>query len=161
MQRKCSKFTTKRAEGVQGNLPRIKCDNRWPAIVRFIPRSLRDRVSDLAHIGHQGIVKTKRLIRSRLWYPGIDAQIERKIRSCKQCQAMNEMRSYEPLRPSEMPKGPWQEVSVDFFGSMLDEQYWFVKHCDYSKWVSVVGLRSVSFEALEPVLIKLFSTMGR
>ena len=126
-----------------------------------IPASLRDKVSDVAHVGHQGIVKTKRLIRSRVWYPGIDAQIEKKVKMCQECQAMADKRSYEPLRPSEMPEGPWQEVSADFFGPMPDGQYWFVNHCDYSKWISVTRLRNVSFDVVEPVLIKLFSVMGR
>jgi hypothetical protein len=35
-----------------------------------IPKSLRTRTVELAHGGHQGIVKTKRLIRSRVWFSG-------------------------------------------------------------------------------------------
>lgn len=44
----------------------------------LIPRDLRVKVLDLAHAGHQGIVKTKSLIRSKVWYPGIDKQVERR-----------------------------------------------------------------------------------
>ena len=53
-----------------------------------VPEELRDGVVELAHVGHQEIVKTKRLVRSRLWYPGIDMQVERKIRMCTACQAI-------------------------------------------------------------------------
>ena len=74
---------------------------------------------------------------------------------------MDRKRSYEPLKPSEMPTGPWREVSGDYFGPMPDGQYWFVNSCDFSKWVSVERVSSVSFETIEPVLIKLFNTMGR
>ncbi len=52
-------------------------------------------------------------------------------------------------------------MSADFFGPMPDGQYWFVNHCDYTKWISVTRLRSVSFDTVEPVLTKLFSVMGR
>ena len=38
----------------------------------LLPKTLRSRVIDLAHAGHQGMVKTKRLIRSRVWFEGID-----------------------------------------------------------------------------------------
>ena len=30
----------------------------------------------LAHEGHQGIVKTKQLLRQKVWFPNIDAQVE-------------------------------------------------------------------------------------
>ena len=73
---------------------------------------------------------------------------------------MDKKRSYEPFKPTEMPNKSRREVSRDFFGLMHDGQYWFVNSCDFSKWVSVKKVSSVSFETIEPVLIKLFNTMG-
>ena len=32
--------------------------------------TLRSRVVELAHLGHQGIVYTKQLIRDKVWFPG-------------------------------------------------------------------------------------------
>jgi len=37
-----------------------------------IPSTLRSKAVDLAHGGHQGIVKTKQLIRDKVWFRGID-----------------------------------------------------------------------------------------
>ena len=37
-----------------------------------IPSKLRKRTIDIAHHSHQGIVKTKQLIREKMWFPGID-----------------------------------------------------------------------------------------
>ena len=37
-----------------------------------IPKTLRSQVVKLAHIGHQGVVKTKGLLRSKVWFPTID-----------------------------------------------------------------------------------------
>jgi hypothetical protein len=37
-----------------------------------IPASLQDRAINLAHEGHQGVAKTKRLLRERVWFPNID-----------------------------------------------------------------------------------------
>ena len=37
-----------------------------------IPIKLRKQVLDLAHEGHQGIVKTKQRLRTKVWWPGID-----------------------------------------------------------------------------------------
>ena len=36
----------------------------------------------LAHEGHQGLVKTKALIRERVWFPGIDRLVEQTVESC-------------------------------------------------------------------------------
>ena len=38
----------------------------------IIPKSLREQVPQLAHEGHQGIVKTKNRLRSKVWWPKID-----------------------------------------------------------------------------------------
>lgn len=36
-----------------------------------VPKTLRDRAVDVAHVGYQGIVKTKRLIREKVWFHGL------------------------------------------------------------------------------------------
>ena len=41
-----------------------------------IPQVLREHVLKLAHEGHQGIVKTKCRLRSKLWRPKVDADAE-------------------------------------------------------------------------------------
>lgn len=51
-----------------------------------IPRNLQQKVVDAAHEGHQGITKTKNVLRSRLWFPGMDAITERTVRGCMSCQ---------------------------------------------------------------------------
>ena len=37
-----------------------------------MPFTLQTRVIDLAHEGHQGLVKSKQLMRTKVWFPGID-----------------------------------------------------------------------------------------
>ena len=108
-----------------------------------VPRSLRNVTIDLAHTGHQGIVKTKALVRSQLWFPGIDSLVERKVSRCIHCQANMTKQQFEPLRPSRMPEGPWSVVAGDFFGPMNDGLYWFVNICEYSRWVTVHPIRSL------------------
>ena len=45
----------------------------------LIPPTLRSR-AELAHLGHQGIAKTKQLIRDKVWFPGIDKLTEDKVK---------------------------------------------------------------------------------
>ena len=46
----------------------------------FLRVPLQKKVVDAAHEGHQGITKTKSFLRSRLWFPGMDAMVERMVR---------------------------------------------------------------------------------
>jgi hypothetical protein len=41
-----------------------------------IPPCLENDIIEIAHQGHMGIVKTKQLIRSKVWFPKIDSKVE-------------------------------------------------------------------------------------
>lgn len=40
------------------------------------PHSLVHRAISLVHEGHKGVVKMKKLIREKVWFPGIDKEVE-------------------------------------------------------------------------------------
>ena len=44
--------------------------------------ALREWVVDLGHSTHQGVDATKRQLRVRLWFPGMDKAVERRVSSC-------------------------------------------------------------------------------
>jgi len=44
-----------------------------------IPQSLQEHIINLAHVGHQGLVKTNSLLREKVWFPNIDKLVEFKI----------------------------------------------------------------------------------
>ena len=46
-----------------------------------IPSALRRQAIDIAHKGHQGINRTKSFIRSKIWIPQIDEQVENIIKT--------------------------------------------------------------------------------
>jgi hypothetical protein len=50
-----------------------------------IPKILQKKVLNLAHEGHQGIVKTKQRLRSKVWWPNIDKEAEKECRTCHGC----------------------------------------------------------------------------
>jgi hypothetical protein len=37
-------------------------------------------------MGHQGIVKTKSLLREKVWFPGIDKTVATLVQDCYECQ---------------------------------------------------------------------------
>ena len=54
-----------------------------------IPAQLRTRVLENAHEGHPGIVRMKDRLRSKVWWPGIDAEAEKYVRTCDSCQKVS------------------------------------------------------------------------
>ncbi len=44
-----------------------------------MPTSLQQRAISIAHEGHQGLVKTRKLIREKIWFPGIDEKVKQMI----------------------------------------------------------------------------------
>ena len=52
----------------------------------IIPESGSERVMEILHDGHPGVSRMKRIARTVVWWPGLDADIEDKVRSCVQCQ---------------------------------------------------------------------------
>ena len=83
----------------------------------IVPNKYQQRAVDIAHSSHQGMTKTKNLMRETLWFPGMDTMIEREVKACLPCQAATHgSLNKEPLKMSKLPEGPWKEVSLDFCG---------------------------------------------
>ena len=53
-----------------------------------------------------------------------------------------------------------QQISADFFGPLDNGHYYMVNHCDYSRWASVDEIKTCSWEQVQPVLERLFTTFG-
>ncbi|XP_044175498.1 uncharacterized protein K02A2.6-like [Acropora millepora] len=71
-----------------------------------MPTTLQQRVIDLAHVGHQGIVKTKKLLREKVWFPRMNNMVEKKTTSCGACQIATPRRTRKPLKMSPLPASP-------------------------------------------------------
>ena len=77
-----------------------------------IPKSLREQVTRLAHEGHQGLVKTKKLLREKVWFPGIDAMVEQAVKQCLPCQSVGQPTKPAPLKIMQIPKSAWDTACV-------------------------------------------------
>ena len=123
-----------------------------------IPSRLRAHVVNLAHEGHQGLVKTKALLHEKVWFPKIYELTEHLVKSCIPCQSAVQHHPREPLQMSKLPNAPWQEVSVDF--CEVGGSYLLVVIDNYSRYPEVQLLHSTSAKALIPHLDRIFSTFG-
>ena len=124
-----------------------------------IPKSLQEHVVNLAHEGHQGLVKTKSLLREKVWFPNIDKLVESKVQSCSACLITTPECKREPLQMSPLPAAPWKELSVDF-ANLPNQEYLLLITDDYSRYPVVEIVKSTSAAMVIPKLDKVFSEFG-
>lgn len=59
-----------------------------------------------------------------------------------------------------MPDGPWEEVSLDFFGPFHNGKYLLVLVDDYSRYPVVKQVNSTSARTIIPILTEIFASFG-
>ena len=74
-----------------------------------IPNRWRERLLTELHREHPGICKMKGIARSYMWWPGMDACIEKLAKSCVDCQAVRNSPPVAPLQPWAWPSRVFQE----------------------------------------------------
>ena len=108
------------------------------------------------HTGHQGIVKTKQLARSFVWWPGIDSAIERLTCSCQGRAKTRSNPSKAQLHPWEWPSQPWERIHIDSAGPVIDSM-WLIIVDAHSKWPEVLRMSSTTSTKLSSTLSEVFS----
>ncbi|CAF1515164.1 unnamed protein product [Adineta ricciae] len=95
-----------------------------------IPTSLRPKVLRKLHDTHIGVVKMKQLARSYCWWPGINTDIERLVRTCTPCSQIQPIPKQE-FKSWDEPMDSWSRVHMDFLGPIWN-----------SKWLVLIDAKS-------------------
>ena len=78
----------------------------------IIPSRGRERVLELLHESHPGIVQMKSIARRVCWWPKLDYDIESCVHSCGNSQAMTAVPPFSSVHPWEWPGKPWVRIQV-------------------------------------------------
>lgn len=73
----------------------------------LVPGSLQEQIVELAH---QGIVKTKKLLCERVWFPRMNTLVNSLVKECTACQAANSTSHQDPTMISGPPDEVWKEL---------------------------------------------------
>ena len=65
----------------------------------------------------------KALTRGVVWWPGMDEDLERKVKCCQPCQVNRKAPPPAPLHLWEWPIRPWSRLHVDFAGSLRGKHH--------------------------------------
>ena len=125
-----------------------------------IPSSLQTKVLHLLHDDtHVGVAHMKSQARSWVWWPQIDADIEKSVRCCYTCQKHRKQPAKAPLFPWEWPEEPWKRVHLDFAGPFLGHMYLIATDA-HSKWVEVKIMSKITASHTILELRDIFATLG-
>nr|XP_050042740.1 uncharacterized protein K02A2.6-like [Dermacentor andersoni] len=124
-----------------------------------IPEPARPYVMDILHTAHPGIVKMKGLARGAVWWPGIDRDVEQKVKDCAHCQESRSAPAAAQIHPWEFTKRPWTRLHIDFAGPFQGNVFLIVVD-SHSKWLEVCRMTSMSAAAVCAKLRFLFATHG-
>ena len=104
------------------------------------PQGLPQIVEQL-HEGHPGISRMKNLARSFVWWPGIDSDLEVRVKQCESCQKTRHQPPPLPVQPWEWPQRPW--ARIDYAGPIEGHMLLIVVD-SHSKWIEVKVVRNAT-----------------
>ncbi|KAJ0170406.1 hypothetical protein K1T71_013777 [Dendrolimus kikuchii] len=124
----------------------------------IIPHALRKKVLEELHSSHFGVVKMKSEARSRFWFPGIDAELEKLVGACAVCVQLKPAPPRTHLAPWPYPPYAFHRIHIDFFGPINNKTYLIVVDA-FSKWVECYDMKGNL--TAKAVIAKLCDFMSR
>lgn len=127
-----------------------------------IPTELQKKILEHVHRGHFGIQSMKRTLRTSVWWPGINAQVDTLVKFCRACQLVSEANKPVPICSRDLPTGPWEILQIDFLKlpGCGTEQFFMVTDT-YSRMVWCIEMHRTNTEATKKALWDIFKIWGR
>lgn len=122
-----------------------------------VPSKLRQRFLRMAHSTHAGMVSMKRIVRDRAWWPRLNVDVEKMVKSCHACQLMGPKNKPVPLVMSEIPKEPFATVAIDFLEIEKGVRELLMVTDLYSKFLIIKTMSSTTTELTIEKLDEIYS----
>ena len=101
----------------------------------------------------------KQNIRSKVWWPHVDKDVEKFVKGCRDCQLTLPYCNPEPLKPRVYPDKPWDLVAMDFL-TLPGDIHLLVIIDYFSKFLIIEWFKSTTSEKIIRVLNKIFAQFG-
>lgn len=124
------------------------------------PESLRNAILRQAHEGHPGGEVMKRRLRSKVWWPRIDAAVDKFVKSCLSCTLVSSPEAPPPMNRTALPAHEWEYVAIDYMGPLPSGESVLVVVDYFSRFVEVAFTKSVSAAETIKLLWQIFSRHG-
>ena len=125
-----------------------------------MPSKLRRETLKHAHKGHQGIVKTKQALRTKVWWLKMEKDAKDYEQRCHACQCLGQADLPAPITFNQMPSKPWERLHMDFLGPDTTGETLLVVTDAYSKFPEVEIMKSTTTKQVITRLERIFATHG-
>ena len=127
----------------------------------IVPEQLQQQYLTGVHTGHQGITRLQQRVKSSIYWPGIDKDIEKVIRDCELCQRYQASQPPEKPLPvaDDLPNVPWHTLGTDMF--TLDGVDYLLVSDYYTRFPLIEKLGSdTRSERIADLTSRMFSVFG-
>jgi len=124
-----------------------------------IPEKFRNKILKELHLGHIGIVRMKALARNYVWWQGIDVDIEKTVRSCKECSRVQNNPKPVPLHHWEPTEEAFQRIHIDFAGPFAGHNF-LVCVDSHTKWPEVFVMNNITASSTIEKCREIFARFG-
>ncbi len=125
----------------------------------IIPLSLQRQVLQILHLGHFGMERMKKLARTAVYWPRIDADIMETCQQCTSCAEHQRLPQKYASHPWMLPEKPWSRLHLDHAINFMGSN-WLVMIDAYSKYPSIHRTSSTSTKATTDLLEEEFAHFG-
>lgn len=124
-----------------------------------IPKQYQAAVLKELHKGHPGQERMKAIMRSYVYWPGVDREVANFVSACRECAAVAKVPSKTLLSSWPLPSNPWQRIHLDYAGP-FEGSYFLVIIDSYSKWPEIIRTSSISTTSTLDLLYETFARFG-
>ena len=101
----------------------------------------------------------KAVARSYLWWPGLDTEIEMRVKGCNFCQIYNKQPPVSRLHPWEWPCHTWHRIHIDYAGPFEGRMILIIVDA-HSKYIDAHVVSSATTSATITKLRQTFAVLG-
>ena len=111
------------------------------------------------HGGNVDSSRMKELVRSYLWWPFMDGDLEELVKQCPSCLSTRKSSPKAELHAWEWPIQPWHRLHVDYAGPLQGKYFLIIEDAN-SKWVEIFPIKRPSTSETVKYLRQCFCTYG-
>ena len=100
-----------------------------------IPSCYRHKILSELHKNQSGMSRMKSLSRLHIWFPNIDKEIEKLVKTCETCEKLSNSPNKSSPHPWDWPIEPMDCVHIDFFE--FENNKFLAMVDSYSKWIEL------------------------
>ncbi|XP_053698542.1 uncharacterized protein K02A2.6-like [Sabethes cyaneus] len=124
-----------------------------------VPKVYRQHVLKAIHKGHPGQERMKSVMRSHVYWPGVDQDVQNFVSSCRACASVAKSPPKTLLSSWPQASHPWQRLHVDYAGP-FEGQYFLVIVDSYSKWPEIIRTSTITSRTTIELLFETFARYG-